>query len=94
MKFILIDKDTKYERNNYGVMEPVCGDEGDKFDIMIIPGLAFDNNLNRLGYGRGYYDNYLKSHQTYKIGICFHEQLTNNLPYDKNDIKMDIVITD
>ena len=94
MKFILINEDTEYQKNKFGVMEPTFGDVGNHFDLMIIPGLAFDKENNRLGYGRGYYDNFLKNIDTYKIGICFHEQLTTSLPTEKNDIKMDLIITD
>jgi len=94
MKFILVNEDTLYQKNNFGVMEPISGDVGSDFPLMIIPGLAFDKDNNRLGYGRGYYDNYLKNIDTYKIGICFHEQLTTSLPIEKNDIKMDLIITD
>lgn len=94
MKFLLVDKNTKYEKNNFGVMEPIDGIESNQFDLMIIPGLSFDKDNNRLGYGRGYYDNYLSNIDTYKIGICFDEQLIEHLPNDKNDIKMNLVITD
>ena len=94
MKFILINENTEYQKNSFGVMEPISGEVGSNFDLMVIPGLAFDKDNNRLGYGRGYYDNYLKNIDTYKIGICFQEQLTTSLPVEKNDIKMNLIITD
>ena len=61
---------------------------------MIIPGLAFDKDNNRLGYGMGYYDNYLKDKNVYKIGICYKEQIIDSIPVDNNDVKMDLVISD
>ncbi len=94
MIFIKIDNNTEYLKNNYGVMEPIGDITGNYFDLMIIPALGFDKDNNRLGYGRAYYDNYLKSKDVYKIGIGFKEQIVNNIPIDKNDVKMDLVITD
>ena len=93
MIFIEINKDTNYERNTFGVLEPI-GIEEKNIDLMIIPGVAFDKANNRLGYGRGYYDKYLKDKDLYKIGICFHEQLVDNIEVDEHDIKMDLIITD
>ena len=94
MIFMLINKDTIYERNSYGVLEPVDGNISDNFDLIIIPGLAFDKDNNRLGYGMGYYDNYLKNNDTYKIGICYKEQIIDTIPVESNDIKMDLIISD
>ena len=63
-----------------------------EIDLMVIPGVAFDKNLNRLGHGKGYYDKYLKKTNAYKIGICFSSQICDNLVVDENDVKMDLVI--
>ena len=93
MIFIEINNDTNYERNTFGVLEPI-GIEEKNIDLMIIPGVAFDKDNNRLGYGRGYYDKYLKDKNIYKIGICFHEQLVDNIEVEEHDIKMDLIITD
>ena len=93
MIFIEINNDTNYERNTFGVLEPI-GIEEKNIDLMIIPGVAFDKDNNRLGYGRGYYDKYLAKHDIYKIGICYHEQLIDKLDIEEHDIKMNSVITD
>ena len=90
----LINECLKLKKNNYGVMEPIGDITSNSFDLMIIPALGFDKDNNRLGYGRAYYDNYLKNKDLYKIGIGFKEQIVNNIPVDKNDVKMDLVITD
>ena len=66
-------------------------------DLMIIPGVCFDKNKNRLGYGKGYYDRYLKElDNVIKVGICFDEQLVKDeyISADEYDIKMDFVVTD
>ena len=93
MIFIAINKETNYERNSFGVMEPI-GEEYSDIDLIICPGVAFDKDNNRLGYGRGYYDKYLAKHNIYKIGICYKEQLIDKIDTDEYDIKMDMIVTD
>ena len=94
MKFIVINKNTKYENNKLGFKEPIGKIYNDKIDLIIIPGIAFDRNLNRLGFGKGYYDKYLFNKDIYKVGICFDEQVLVSLPVDSHDIKMNLVITE
>ena len=65
MIFIEINNDTVYEKNSFGVMEPI-GEEESNIDLIICPGVAFDKNNNRLGYGRAYYDKYLEDNVKYK----------------------------
>ncbi len=80
---------------NYGILEP----EGEVFspqneiDFILVPGIAFDINNNRMGRGKAYYDQLLKSINAYKTGICFPFQLLNQVPVDEHDIKMDHVIS-
>jgi 5-formyltetrahydrofolate cyclo-ligase len=80
----------------YGIPEP----DGMEFtdykiiDFVIVPGVAFDLNNNRMGRGKAYYDRFLKLLTSYKCGICFNFQLVDEVPSDENDIKMDVVITD
>jgi len=94
MVFLEINDNTEYLRNNYGVLEPIYGNISNDLDVIIIPGLGFDKDNNRIGYGMGYYDNYLKNKNIYKIGICFKEQIVDSIPIDNNDVKMDIIISD
>lgn len=77
--------------NKYGIKEPssVANEvPKDEIDVMIVPGLAFDKNNYRLGYGKGYYDRYLKNTSLYTIGIGFIEQCIEKLPIDENDISL------
>lgn len=57
-------------------------------NVILVPGLAFDLEHHRLGYGKGHYDRYLKEHSTLSIGIGFKEQLTQRLPYKPHDITL------
>ena len=81
--------------NKYGIREPKNDNLADKneLDAIIIPGVAFDINLNRMGHGKGYYDKYLEDFKGIKIGVCFGELLFDNIPTDTHDIKMDMIIT-
>ena len=91
--FVKINKSTNYVKSNFGVLEPIGDSCDDDIDLIIVPGLAFDKDLNRLGFGRGYYDKYLSNKNIYKIGLAFDEQIVDEVPHDKLDIRMDMVIT-
>ena len=67
-------------------------------NILLIPLVGFDNHLNRLGYGGGYYDRYLSridnKHKIIKVGIGFSFQEVKKLPTNKYDKKLDCIITE
>ncbi len=83
------------KKGKFGILEPMEKEIQKKnFDIIIIPGIAFDLKLNRLGRGKGYFDRFLKKVKGRKIALAFEEQLVENLPVETYDIKMDIIVTD
>ena len=89
------DKNDLKEGIAYHIMEPVGEKYNDykNIDVAVVPGMSFDDNGNRLGRGKGYYDRFLKQiPQAYKIGICFNFQKVKAVPTEKTDIKMDEVI--
>lgn len=62
-------------------------------DLVIVPGIAFDQGGNRLGRGKGYYDRTLPLlSNAYKIGLCFPFQILESIPHEEHDIKMDYVV--
>ena len=62
--------------------------------VFFVPGLAFDEKLNRLGMGRAYYDRYLKGFaKKLTIGLAFPQQIIGEVPADEEDVPMDIVVT-
>ena len=65
-----------------------------EIDLFIVPGIAFDRHGNRLGRGKGFYDKYLAGIIKPMIGVCFDFQLTDAVPAEKHDIKMDMIITE
>lgn len=86
-------------KNLLGILEPESEEflkvNKEEIELMIIPGICFDMNKNRVGFGKGYYDKYLENNDINKIGICFDEQILvcDRIDADKNDVKMDRIIT-
>ncbi|MBO7698159.1 MAG: 5-formyltetrahydrofolate cyclo-ligase [Erysipelotrichaceae bacterium] len=84
--------------NEYGINEPDPDDsllvDSSDIEVIIVPLVAFDRNKNRLGYGKGYYDRYLNDYEGLKIGVAFSEQETDTIETEKNDVQLDIIITD
>ena len=82
--------------NRYGIPEPVIKNIVNP-DILLIPLVAFDKNLNRLGYGGGYYDRLIKKlsnkKKILKIGLAFSVQKINKVPIDIYDQKLDYIVT-
>ena len=66
--------------------------EWDKIDMILVPGMAFDHNGNRLGRGKGYYDRLLPQLSGIKIGVCFPCQFIPDVPSEHWDAKVDFVL--
>ena len=84
--------------NKFGIPEPL---KSNKIvpAVILIPLLAYDKNKNRIGYGKGFYDKFLKKYlRTFNkiltVGVAFSFQKYNNLPVNNNDVKLDFVITE
>ena len=82
----------------YGIKEPKDNNPIDikTLDVIVVPGICFDMNKNRIGFGAGYYDRFLERTSAYKIGICFDEQILKGdfIETTPNDIKMDLIISE
>ena len=98
MEFYRVRKGESLEEGYMGIEEPypvkenlIDTDDG----IIIVPGVAFDVNCNRTGYGKGYYDRYLRKHShLIKIGAAFSLQVVDNIKADEFDIPLDYVVTE
>lgn len=64
----------------------------EKIDFVIVPGVAFDKNGYRLGYGKGYYDRFLAGITPFKLGVCQSEFFLEEVPHGKFDVKMDDIL--
>lgn len=62
--------------------------------ICITPALAFDNDGYRIGYGGGYYDRFLANYNGISVGVVYDDLITNDVPRDKFDLPVDIIITE
>ena len=83
--------------NQYGIPEPISKNLIYP-DVILIPMVAFDKNLNRLGYGGGYYDRLIdkltKKKKILKIGLALTSQKIKKVPVTKHDEKLDYIITE
>ena len=79
----------------YGIREPLGSPWAGSIDVAVVPLLAADEQGNRLGYGGGYYDKFLKSRpETLAVGWCFDFQLVKEVPREAFDEKIDYLVTD
>ena len=115
MNFFIVeeksDLQNKFKKGKWNILEPdekLCR----KFNLeefygknilVIVPGVAFDLNGNRLGHGKGFYDVYLSSlkNECKKnkctltfAGLCFELQLMEEIPFEENDVKMNCIFTE
>lgn len=94
---IAINDETEFGLNEYGIKEPNDGNHFviENLDIIFIPLLAFDIEGHRVGYGKGYYDRFLKltNNSTLKIGLSFFDPINKILDIDDNDVKLDYCVT-
>ena len=83
----------------YNILEPKkeCIKEipADKIDMIIIPGVGFDEQGRRIGHGKGYYDKLLKdSKHSNHIGLAFEMQIVEKIPSEKHDIPVETIVTE
>nr|WP_312576777.1 5-formyltetrahydrofolate cyclo-ligase [Sedimentibacter sp.] len=93
-----IDRDLKV--SPFGYLEPkkekIIPVDPVEFDLIIVPGVTFDKKLNRIGFGKGYYDRILvkKRNDVKAIAIAYEFQILDEIPSEEHDIKMDMIITE
>ena len=97
MNFFKWSNNEPLKINKFGIPEPVSSRIFYP-DILLIPLVAFDSNLNRLGYGGGFYDRYIqkieKIKKIIKIGLAFSFQKTSSIPINQHDKRLDFIITE
>lgn len=101
MIHFLLTENTKIKKNNYNIPEPVDGSEASeevpsqKIDVVFVPLLAFDKKGNRVGYGKGFYDDFLAEckPETIKIGLSFFEVEEEIEDISENDIRLNYCVT-
>lgn len=86
----------KLQKDNYGILYPVGELLGDiPVDIAIVPGVAFDRNLGRIGFGKGFYDKFLSnSNVRMQVALAYDFQIVNETYCTEEDVRMDSIITE
>ena len=85
--------------NKFGILEPKNSKEKIIPDLIMVPLVAFDNHLNRIGYGKGYYDRSLGKIRKIKknaisLGIAYSFQKCTQIPVNNNDFRLDYIFTE
>ena len=82
----------------FGIMEPPKNEERrvqpEEIDIAVVPGVSFDRQGHRLGYGMGYYDSLLGKVKGKKIALAYGMQVLGSVPSEPHDISMDMIVTE
>ena len=98
MTFYRLNSINNLVLGDYGIKTPQKIEENkvekDKIDLIIVPGVAFDETNFRIGFGGGYYDRYLRNFKGNTIALAFKEQIIEKVPTNKYDLPVELVITD
>ncbi len=82
-----------FRRGAFGIWEPL-GKAPKKVDLVFVPGVLFDTAGHRLGYGKGYYDRFLRNHPAKAFGLAYSCQIVEALPIEAHDIQLDKILTE
>lgn len=94
MYSVKLNKRTNFKKNLFGIEEPIGSSVDINNFICIMPLLAVDESGNRIGFGKGYYDKFLKNKKCIKIGLCYDFQIIKGIPCESHDIPLDLIISD
>jgi 5-formyltetrahydrofolate cyclo-ligase len=90
--------ETDFQMNSIGLRNPVTGIPAsfEEIDLVVTPGLAFDQKGNRLGRGGSYYDRFFANEKltASRCGFAFIEQVIDEVPVTQNDLPVDFIVTD
>ena len=97
MHFHKYEPDTEMSPGAFGIPEPVDSEmlAADENTLIIMPGAVFSPNRDRIGYGGGYYDRYIKKHSDTKtIAVCYDFQVQKSIPVNEKDMRPEKLITE
>ncbi len=98
LEFVSVGDRGRLQRGAFGILEP--SGEADvslgEVDLLIVPGVAFDEKGYRIGFGKGFYDRALHAGERppLVVGFCYDFQLLPSLPVEDHDVAMDMVVTE
>lgn len=96
----IMDLESDVQPGKYGILEPDIKKTEKVHNqipvLHIVPGIVFDKNGGRIGYGKGYYDRFLKTINPYsvKLALAFEMQIADKIPSYENDIPVDVIVTE
>jgi 5-formyltetrahydrofolate cyclo-ligase len=84
------------EPGAWGIPEPQFdkAEAIERIEAVLVPGLAFDESGNRLGFGQGYYDRVLQGYLGRKVGLAYDFQVLNKIPHTATDLVCDWIVTE
>lgn len=94
---------SKLRAQAYGILEPseelirlgeILAVSKDEIDIVVVPAIVFDLFGDRIGYGGGFYDRFLKDFKGFKVGVSYSECVCYSVPAEETDVKVDMLITE
>lgn len=98
MEFFEVFENTLWEPGAYHILEPCISKDNPILKekaLVFMPGLVFDREKHRIGYGGGYYDKYFMRHPVHtRIALCFDFQIVDTLPFEEHDILPDYIVTE
>jgi len=98
--FRQVEEPAHLEQGSFGILEPCpagIDHQADEADLIVVPGVAFDESGHRLGYGKGFYDRFLRhpGRIAHLVGLCHDFQLiAGDIPAERHDIRMEIIVSD
>lgn len=95
--FRRLDQFSQLEPSFFGLLEPIVDETAEvsleEIELLIVPGLAFNRDGYRLGFGGGYYDRTLQKYTGKTISLAFEEQIVTSLPIESHDLSVMKIIT-
>ncbi len=93
MRFVYLQDDSPIEQGYKGIPEPLSDDIAQEPEALVLmPGLAFTREGQRMGYGGGFYDRFLAAEPHPTLALCYDFQLLPELPTQSHDIPVDVVL--
>lgn len=95
MRFIYLEDFSKVEKSSFGIPEPVADAPvaEDETALVLMPGIAFTQKGDRMGYGGGFYDRFLAEEPNHPtVALCYDFQILDSLPTEEYDIPVDMVL--
>ena len=96
MNFYLVEQKEDLQPGAYGILEPTGEYKADGYDgLLIMPGVAFDEECHRIGYGGGFYDRFLEKHpEVCRVAVGFSFQILPEVPTEPTDIRPQVIVTE